>query len=122
MAKRPKFKITPIGGLGEIGKNMTLFELGRDGFLIDCGIMFPANDMHGVDYIIPDFRWLQERNDIRLHGVCFTHGHEDHIGAVSHLIKAFSRSPAIRHTTNERLAASQAEKCAAAEDDRSPHF
>ena len=93
MAKRPKFKITPIGGLGEIGKNMTLFELGRDGFLIDCGIMFPANDMHGVDYIIPDFRWLQERNDIRLHGVCFTHGHEDHIGAVSHLIKAFPDLP-----------------------------
>lgn len=89
MAKQPKFKITPIGGLGEIGKNMTLFELGGDGFLIDCGIMFPANDMHGVDYIIPDFRWLEERDDIRLHGICFTHGHEDHIGAVTHLVKAF---------------------------------
>ncbi len=89
MARKPKFKITPIGGLGEIGKNMTLFEMGGDGFLIDCGIMFPANDMHGVDYIIPDFRWLEERNDIRLHGVAFTHGHEDHIGAVTHLVKAF---------------------------------
>ncbi len=93
MAKQPKFKITPIGGLGEIGKNMTLFELGGDGFLIDCGIMFPANDMHGVDYIIPDFRWLEERDDIRLHGVCFTHGHEDHIGAVTHLVKAFPKLP-----------------------------
>ena len=93
MAKQPKFKITPIGGLGEIGKNMTLFELGGDGFLIDCGIMFPANDMHGVDYIIPDFRWLEERDDIRLHGVCFTHGHEDHIGAVTHLVKAFPDLP-----------------------------
>lgn len=93
MAKQPKFKITPIGGLGEIGKNMTLFELGGDGFLIDCGIMFPANDMHGVDYIIPDFRWLEERDDIRLHGVCFTHGHEDHIGAVTHLVKAFPELP-----------------------------
>ena len=93
MAKQPKFKITPIGGLGEIGKNMTLFELGRDGFLIDCGIMFPANDMHGVDYIIPDFRWLEERDDIRLHGICFTHGHEDHIGAVTHLVKAFPDLP-----------------------------
>ena len=93
MAKKPKFKITPIGGLGEIGKNMTLFELGGDGFLIDCGIMFPANDMHGVDYIIPDFRWLEERDDIRLHGVCFTHGHEDHIGAVTHLVKAFPDLP-----------------------------
>lgn len=91
MAKNKKFKITPIGGLGEIGKNMTLFEMDGDGFLIDCGIMFPANDMHGVDYIIPDFRWLEERDDIRLHGVCYTHGHEDHIGAVQHLVKAFPR-------------------------------
>ncbi len=93
MAKKSKFKITPIGGLGEIGKNMTLFELGRDGFLIDCGIMFPANDMHGVDYIIPDFRWLEERDDIKLHGICFTHGHEDHIGAVTHLVKSFPDLP-----------------------------
>ena len=93
MAKKPKFKITPVGGLGEIGKNMTLFEMGGDGFLIDCGIMFPANDMHGVDYIIPDFRWLQERQDITLHGVCFTHGHEDHIGAVQHLAQAFPDIP-----------------------------
>ena len=93
MARQPKFKITPIGGLGEIGKNMTLFELGGDGFLIDCGIMFPANDMHGVDYIIPDFRWLEERDDIRLHGICFTHGHEDHIGAVAHVVKAFPDLP-----------------------------
>ena len=93
MAKHPKFKITPIGGLGEIGKNMTLFESGGDGFLIDAGIMFPANDMHGVDYIIPDFRWLEERDDIRLHGICFTHGHEDHIGAVSHVVKAFPGLP-----------------------------
>ena len=93
MAKKPKFKITPVGGLGEIGKNMTLFEMGGDGFLIDCGIMFPANDMHGVDYIIPDFRWLQERQDITLHGVCFTHGHEDHIGAVQHLVQAFPDIP-----------------------------
>ncbi len=95
MAKKKKkpFKITPIGGLGEIGKNMTLFEMNGEGFLIDCGIMFPANDMHGVDYIIPDFRWLEERDDIRLHGVCFTHGHEDHIGAVQLLVTAFPDLP-----------------------------
>ena len=93
MPKKPVFKITPIGGLGEIGKNMTLFEMDGDGFLIDCGIMFPANDMHGVDYIIPDFRWLEERDDIKLHGVCFTHGHEDHIGAVQHLVSAFPGLP-----------------------------
>jgi len=93
MAKDKKFKITPIGGLGEIGKNMTLFEMGEDGFLIDCGIMFPANDMHGVDYIIPDFRWLEERDDITLHGILFTHGHEDHIGAVQHVVQAFPNVP-----------------------------
>ena len=93
MAREQKFKITPIGGLGEIGKNMTLFEMGGDGFLIDCGIMFPANDMHGVDYIIPDYRWLEERDDIRLHGICFTHGHEDHIGAVQHVVQSFPGVP-----------------------------
>lgn len=93
MAKEPVLKITPIGGLGEIGKNMTLFEMDGHGFLIDCGIMFPANDMHGVDYIIPDFRWLEERDDIQLHGCCFTHGHEDHIGAVQHLAQAFPDLP-----------------------------
>lgn len=93
MAKNPKFKITPIGGLGEIGKNMTLFEMNGDGFLIDCGIMFPANDMHGVDYIIPDFRWLEERTDLRLHGICYTHGHEDHIGAVQHIVQSFPNLP-----------------------------
>ncbi len=93
MATEAIFKITPIGGLGEIGKNMTLFELNGDGFLLDCGIMFPANDMHGVDYIIPDFRWLEERDDIVLHGCCFTHGHEDHIGAVQHLVQSFPDLP-----------------------------
>ena len=93
MAKNPKFKITPIGGLGEIGKNMTLFEMDGEGFLIDCGIMFPANDMHGVDYIIPDFRWLEERTDLRLHGICYTHGHEDHIGAVQHIVQSFPDLP-----------------------------
>lgn len=89
----PKFKITPIGGLGEIGKNMTLFEMNGDGFFIDCGIMFPANDMHGVDYIIPDFRWIEERTDLKIHGIVFTHGHEDHIGAVQHVVQAFPDVP-----------------------------
>lgn len=93
MAKKPKFKITPVGGLGEIGKNMTLFEQDGQGFIIDCGIMFPANDMHGVDYIIPDYRWLEERKDIKLHGILFTHGHEDHIGAVQHVVQSFPGVP-----------------------------
>lgn len=88
MAKH-KVRIIPLGGLGEIGKNMTVFEYGNDAFIIDTGIMFPANDMHGVDYIIPDFQYLVERTDLKIHAIFYTHGHEDHIGAVNHVIEAF---------------------------------
>ncbi len=66
---------------------MTLFEMGRDAIIVDTGIMFPANDMFGVDYIIPDFRQITERDDLKIHGVLYTHGHEDHIGAVTHVIE-----------------------------------
>ncbi|MBK8027957.1 MAG: ribonuclease J [Chloroflexi bacterium] len=94
MAKtKPKLRIVPIGGCGEIGKNMTLFEYGRDAFIIDTGVMFPANDMLGVDYIIPDFRYILERKDLILHGIVYTHGHEDHTGAVSHVIDQFRKVP-----------------------------
>lgn len=92
MAK-PKLRIIPLGGLGEIGKNMTVFELGNDAIIIDTGIMFPANDMHGVDYIIPDFGYLLERDDLTIHGIAYTHGHEDHTGAVSHVVSAFPGTP-----------------------------
>ncbi|MDL1899559.1 ribonuclease J [Anaerolineae bacterium CFX9] len=88
-----KLRIVPLGGLGEIGKNMTVFELGDDAFILDTGVMFPANDMLGVDLIIPDFRYLQERKDLRIHGIVYTHGHEDHIGAVSYVIDAFKGTP-----------------------------
>jgi ribonuclease J len=92
MAKSP-IRIVPLGGLGEIGKNMTVFEYGNEAFIIDSGIMFPANDMHGVDYIIPDFSYLLERKELKIHGLVFTHGHEDHIGAVTHVIDAFPGTP-----------------------------
>jgi len=92
MAKA-KLRIIPLGGLGEIGKNMTVFEVGNDAFILDTGIMFPANDMHGVDYIIPDFRYLTERKDLKIHGTVFTHGHEDHTGAVAHVVDAFPGVP-----------------------------
>lgn len=92
MAKS-KLRIIPLGGLGEIGKNMTVFEYGNEAFIIDAGIMFPANDMHGVDYIIPDFRYLLERKELKIHALVFTHGHEDHIGAVAHVIEAFPNTP-----------------------------
>lgn len=86
-------RIIPLGGLGEIGKNMTVFELGTDAIIVDSGIMFPTNDMHGVDYIIPDFRYLLERKDLTIHGILYTHGHEDHIGAVTHILEAFPNVP-----------------------------
>jgi ribonuclease J len=92
MAKA-KLRIIPIGGCGEIGKNMTVVELGGDAIIIDTGIMFPANDMLGIDYIIPDFRYLQERKDLKLHGIVYTHGHEDHVGATQHVVQAFPGVP-----------------------------
>ncbi len=88
-----KMRIIPLGGLGEIGKNMTAFEMGNDAIIVDTGIMFPANDMHGVDYIIPDFRYLTERKDLKIHGILYTHGHEDHTGAIAHVIEAFPGVP-----------------------------
>jgi len=90
---RPKLRIVPLGGLGEIGKNMTVFELGNDAIIIDTGIMFPANDMHGVDYIIPDFNYLINRTDLKIHAILYTHGHEDHIGAAAHVVEALPNIP-----------------------------
>lgn len=92
MAKT-KLRIIPLGGLGEIGKNMTVIEMGNDAIIIDTGIMFPANDMHGVDYIIPDFRYLLERKDLTIHAILYTHGHEDHTGAIAHVVEAFPGIP-----------------------------
>lgn len=94
MAKsKPRLRIIPIGGCGEIGKNMTVIELGNDAIIIDTGVMFPANDMLGIDYIIPDFRYLLERKDLTIHGILYTHGHEDHTGAVAHVVESFRKVP-----------------------------
>ncbi|MFK7804602.1 MAG: ribonuclease J [Anaerolineae bacterium] len=84
-----KVRLVPLGGLGEIGKNMTCIEYDDEIILIDCGIMFPENDMLGVDYIIPDFNYLMDKLD-RIKAVLFTHGHEDHVGAVTHLMRDVS--------------------------------
>jgi ribonuclease J len=92
-SKSQKLRIVPLGGLGEIGKNMAVIELGNDAIVIDSGIMFPANDMLGVDYIIPDFRYLLERTGLKIHGILFTHGHEDHVGAVAHVVEALPGVP-----------------------------
>jgi ribonuclease J len=92
-SKSPRLRIIPLGGCGEIGKNMTLFELGNDAIIVDTGIMFPSNDMLGVDYIIPDFKYLLDRRDLTIHGILYTHGHEDHIGAAGHVVEALRGVP-----------------------------
>ncbi len=84
--KGEKLKIIPLGGLNEIGKNMTLIEYGKDIIIIDCGMTFPDAEMPGVDIVIPDFTYV-ERNADRIRGVLLTHGHEDHIGGVPYLLK-----------------------------------
>ena len=79
-------KITFLGGLNEIGKNMTLFECDNDMFLLDCGMAFPDGEMLGVDMVIPDFTYV-ERNRDKIKGIVLTHGHEDHIGALPYLFR-----------------------------------
>ena len=81
-----KLKIIPLGGLGEVGKNMTVFEFGSDIIIVDCGMGFPDEDMYGVDIVLPDFAYLKANAD-RIRGLILTHGHEDHIGAVPYLLR-----------------------------------
>jgi len=81
-------RILPLGGLGEIGKNMTVIEYENDILIVDAGVMFPENDMLGVDLIIPDYHYLLEDNRLdNIRAILITHGHEDHIGALPHLVE-----------------------------------
>ncbi len=84
-SKQGKLRIIPLGGLGEVGKNMTAYEFGGQIIVVDAGIMFPENDMLGIDYIIPDYNYLRERAS-HVIGIVITHGHEDHIGAITHVV------------------------------------
>ncbi|HET9922682.1 MAG TPA: ribonuclease J [Methylomirabilota bacterium] len=84
----PAVRLIPLGGLGEIGLNMMLVECGPDILAVDCGLLFPDDEMPGIDFAIPDFSYLKERRDA-FRGVVLTHGHEDHIGALSYLLRDF---------------------------------
>ncbi len=81
-----QLRIIPLGGLSGIGKNMTVYEYGRNMLVVDCGVMFPANDMYGIDLVLPDFDYVIENQD-KLCGIVLTHGHMDHIGALPYLLQ-----------------------------------
>lgn len=89
MHKNNKVKITPLGGLHEIGKNLTVFEYENDILILDCGLAFPDEDMPGVDMVIPDITYLEKHKN-RIRGIVLTHGHEDHIGAIPYVLKQFN--------------------------------
>ena len=86
MPKLKKLKIIPLGGLDEIGKNLTVFEYDNDIIVLDCGIAFPDEEMLGVDLVIPDLSYLVKNAD-KIRGIVLTHGHEDHIGAIPYFLK-----------------------------------
>ena len=83
---RDRLKIIPLGGLEEVGKNMTVFEYGNEMILVDCGVAFPEDEMLGVDLVIPDFTYLT-KNKEKLKAMVITHGHEDHIGSIPYVLK-----------------------------------
>jgi len=84
--KQNTLRIIPLGGLGEVGRNMMAYEYGGQILVVDSGLMFPENDMLGIDYIIPDMTYLRQHR-LQVVGIIITHGHEDHIGAIQHLLE-----------------------------------
>ena len=95
-----RLRIVSLGGVDEIGKNMYVFEYEEDIIIVDCGSVFPKEDMLGVDLVIPDITYLMDKRD-RIRGYLFTHGHEDHIGATPYILK---QAPAHIYGTKLTLA------------------
>lgn len=88
----PRLRVIPLGGLGAIGKNMTVFEYGDDIVVVDAGLMFPDNEMLGIDLVLPDFSYLREHRE-RVTGIILTHGHEDHVGALPFVLREMPDVP-----------------------------
>ena len=87
-SKKSKLRVISLGGLQEIGKNMTVFEYGNEIIIVDCGVAFPQDEMLGIDLVIPDFTYLQKNRD-KIKAILLTHGHEDHIGSIPYFLKEF---------------------------------
>lgn len=87
-------RVVALGGLGEVGRNMTVFEYGGRLLVVDCGVLFPEETQPGIDVILPDFTWIRERLD-KIAAIVLTHGHEDHIGGVPYLLRERSDIPLV---------------------------
>ena len=89
-----KLRVLPLGGLGEIGKNMTVIEYDGRIVVVDTGLMFPTAEMHGIDLVLPDFSYLRDRAD-DIEAIVLTHGHEDHVGALPYVLREIGMPPVI---------------------------
>ena len=89
-----KLRVLPLGGLGEIGKNMTVIEFDGRIVVVDTGLMFPTAEMHGIDLVLPDFSYLRDRAD-DIEAIVLTHGHEDHVGALPYVLREIGEPPVI---------------------------